>query len=123
MENTDQSAIFSHTVRIQPFHPSTPAYTSLKKNTEWMSPVSTITLITENSFWQNAGKKQKAREVSNAFTCVQLFYSLTPDQQLRLWNLKGKCEGGYVKADCLQMELQVASVFFCCCFCKHPLGV
>lgn len=78
-----------------------------------MSPVSTITLITENSFWQNAeGKKQKAREVSNE---LRIYSSFIPQRLINssdFWNLKGKCEGGYVKADCLQMELQVASVFF-----------
>lgn len=50
----------------------------LKKNTEWMSPVSTITLITENSFWQNAEGKNKKHEkwVTSYVSTVLLFLSV-----------------------------------------------
>lgn len=52
--------------------------THLKKNTEWMSPVSTITLITENSFWQNADGKNKKHEkwVTSYVSTVLLFLSV-----------------------------------------------
>lgn len=49
-----------------------------KKNTEWMSPVSTITLITENSFWQNAEGKNKKHEkwVTSYVSTALLFLSV-----------------------------------------------
>lgn len=56
-------------------------------------------------------KKQKAREVSNELRVYSSFIPQRLINKLRRWNLKGKWEGGYVKADCLQMELQAVFVF------------
>lgn len=92
-----------------------------KKNTEWMSPVSTITLITENSFWQNAeGKKQKAREVSNE---LRVYSSFIPQRLINssdseTW--KGSGKEVMLKQTVCRWSFKSHPFLF---FCKDPLAV
>lgn len=86
-----------------------------------MSPVSTITLITENSFWQNAeGKKQKAREVSNE---LRVYSSFIPQRLINssdseTW--KGSGKEVMLKQTVCRWSFKSHPFLF---FCKHPLAV